>query len=67
MIGQAQRDVLVGQHPQDARLIPARMTEFETVTPLPRQQLEEAGEAVRVGLKLRRELEQDRAGLAAEP
>ena len=66
MVGQAERDVPLGEESQDARLVPARVAEFEAVATLLREQLEERRQPVSVGLELRRQLKQDRSDLVAE-
>ena len=45
MVRQAERYVVFGQQPQNARIIPAGMPKFETVTALARKQFEEGGQA----------------------
>ena len=54
MIGNAERYVLLSQQPEYRRLIPARMPEFEAVASLLREQFEEGGEAIGIGLEVRR-------------
>ena len=54
MIGNAERYVLLSQQPEYRRLIPARMPEFEAVAALLREQFEEGGEAIGIGLEVRR-------------
>lgn len=62
----AERDILIGQQREDLWRVPARMTKLETVATPFRQQLEEGCQPLGIGLKLRRQLKQDRAGLVAQ-
>ena len=52
MVRQAERDVVVAQQIENFVLVPARIAKLEGVAPLLRQQLEERGEPLAVGLKL---------------
>jgi hypothetical protein len=52
MVRQAERDIVFRQQPQNARIIPTGMSKFETVAALPRKQLEERSQPIRIGLKM---------------
>src|SRR5882757_60309 len=66
MVGNAKRDILVGEQSEYLWHIPARMAKFEAVSAFLRQQLEERCQPFGIGLKLRRQLKQDRAGFLAK-
>src|ERR1700694_6034847 len=66
MVGYAQGDVSFGQQPEYLRRVPAGMAEFETVAAFYREQLEKRREPVGIGVKLRRQLEQDRTGFVTQ-
>src|SRR4051812_8049368 len=66
MIRNAERNVFIGQQPEDLRRVPARMTKFEAVAALVRQQPEKGRQPPGISLQLRRQLKQDRARLVAE-
>src|SRR2546430_7201851 len=62
MVRDAERDILVGEQPQDPRGVPARKPEFKTIAALFREQPEEGTKPIGVGLKIRRPLKQDGSG-----
>ena len=66
VIRNAKRDILIRQQPEDFRRVPARVPKLEAVPSSLRQQLEERCQPFGVGLELRRQLKQDRAGLLAQ-
>ena len=66
VIADAQRGIALGKHLEDGRLVPARMAELECASPLRRQKLQKCGEPFAVGVKLRRQLKQDRPEAFAE-
>src|SRR5258705_213519 len=66
MVGNAKRDILVGEQSEYLWHIPARVAKFEAVSTFLRQQLEERCQPFGIGLKLRRQLKQDRAGFLAK-
>src|SRR4051812_47613169 len=66
VVGNAKRDILVGEQSEYLWCIPARVAKFEAVSAFLRQQFEERCQPFGINLKLRRQLKQDRAGFLAK-
>jgi len=66
MIGDAQRDVMLAQQPEDFLVVPAVMAEFERDAPALGHQPHEGIEPLRINLKARGQLKQNGPGLRSQ-